>query len=145
MEFYYMKLANELEQKIRSGRFAVGERLPSLRAMRRQTGRSISTVYHAYEELEQRGVIDVREKSGFFVRPRIEKIMDRPRSGEQEIIPVKVTRNEMAALPARVSLCRKVVCVFGLSWKNRSIPCIFLKKPQNQILPWFRVRFVRPL
>ncbi len=103
MEFYYMKLANELEQKIRSGRFAVGERLPSLRAMRRQTGRSISTVYHAYEELEQRGVIDVREKSGFFVRPRIEKIMDRPRSGEQEIIPVKVTRNEMAALLQRTN------------------------------------------
>jgi DNA-binding transcriptional regulator YhcF (GntR family) len=33
--------------------------------MRQQTGRSISTVSHAYAELEQLGIIDVREKSGF--------------------------------------------------------------------------------
>ncbi len=70
-DYQYLRLANELEQKIRLGRYKAGEKLPSLRLMRRQTGRSMSTVYHAYSELEQRGIVDVREKSGFYIRPPV--------------------------------------------------------------------------
>ena len=36
MEYHYLKLANDLESKIRLGRYKAGEKLPSLRVMRRQ-------------------------------------------------------------------------------------------------------------
>lgn len=98
MEYHYLKLANDLESKIRSGRFKAGEKLPSLRAMRQQSGRSMSTVYHAYAELEQRGVVDVREKAGFFVRPLIDRSLPRPASDKKIIRPHKVVINGMATM-----------------------------------------------
>ncbi|NOR25957.1 MAG: hypothetical protein GQ542_16525 [Desulforhopalus sp.] len=36
MEYHYLKLANDLESKIRLGRYKAREKLPSLRVMRRQ-------------------------------------------------------------------------------------------------------------
>ena len=98
MDFQYLKLANELELKIRSGSYRVGEKLPSLRNMREQSGRSISTVSHAYAELEQRGVVDVREKSGFYVRPLIEKILPLPARSKKIVVPHKVEVNGMASI-----------------------------------------------
>jgi len=65
MAYYYIELANQLERQITAGEYRAGERLPSLRKLRALTGRSISTVYQAYEELENRGLVEVREKSGF--------------------------------------------------------------------------------
>lgn len=97
-DYQYMRLANELEQKIRLGRYRAGDKLPSLRAMRRQTGRSMSTVYHAYSELEQRGVVDVREKSGFYIRPLVSQVLQRPGIDRTIVEPHRVTINAMAEL-----------------------------------------------
>lgn len=98
MDFQYLKLANELELKMNSGQYRVGEKLPSLRKMRERTGRSISTVSHAYAELEQRGRIDVREKSGFYVRPSLNKILPLPVSNKKIIVPHTIAVNEMASI-----------------------------------------------
>ena len=103
MEYHYLKLANDLEAKIRLGRYKAGEKLPSLRAMRQRTGRSISTVYHAYAELEQRGLVDVREKSGFFVRPLIDRSLPRPASDKKIIRPHRVAINAMATMLQQAS------------------------------------------
>ena len=98
MEYHYLRLANDLESKIRLGRYKAGEKLPSLRAMRQQTGRSISTIYHAYAELEQRGIVDVREKSGFFIRPLLDRSLPRPTRERKIIHPHTVAINAMATL-----------------------------------------------
>lgn len=98
MDYHYIQLANELERKIRSGSYRAGEKLPSLRSMHQQTGRSISTVVQAYTELEQRGVIDVRERSGVYVKPLLDKILPRPQSERTLVPPVRVTINEMASI-----------------------------------------------
>ena len=81
MEYQYLKLANKLEQQIQAGEYRAGEKLPSLRKLRESTGRSISTVYQAYEELENRGLVEVREKSGFFARPLLHDILPLPKQG----------------------------------------------------------------
>lgn len=112
MEYHYIKLANELEKMIRSGGYKAGDKLPSLRAMRRQSGRSISTVYHSYEELEQRGLLDVREKSGFFVRPIIEKVVGGATAYQLNIRPHKVAKNAMATL-LQYSTSNPDVLTFG--------------------------------
>ena len=78
MGFQYIKLAENMEQKIGNGEYRAGERLPSLRSLHTMTGLSLATVYSAYIELEKRGVVEVREKSGFYVKPRLDAILPLP-------------------------------------------------------------------
>ena len=55
-DFRYRHLAEEIEKKILSGIYQPGERLPSIRKMHKQSNLSISTIYHAYMELESMGL-----------------------------------------------------------------------------------------
>lgn len=101
MEYHYLKIANKLEQQIQAGEYLAGDKLPSLRKLRAATGRSISTVYQAYEELENRGLIEVREKSGFFVRPLLNDILSLPKQGVSPVKSHKVAINVLASMMQR--------------------------------------------
>lgn len=68
-EFHrYERLATSLEQQIRAGTFQVGERLPSVRELRRYHGVSTGTVVKALSILESQGLAFARPKSGFYVQ-----------------------------------------------------------------------------
>ncbi|MDP3479902.1 MAG: PLP-dependent aminotransferase family protein [Desulfoprunum sp.] len=112
MEYHYLRLANELEQKIRSGKYRAGEKLPSLRSLRSQTGRSLSTVYQAYTELENRGVIDVRDKSGFYARPLLEKILPLPVGEKVVVRPHAIAINALSSI-MQDSMTRPRMLPFG--------------------------------
>ena len=75
----YLKLAQTLEQQIARGILRPGDRVPSVRSFSRQQGVSISTVIEAYVWLENRGAIESRPKSGFFVRVPFAKSVPEPR------------------------------------------------------------------
>ncbi|MCP6769185.1 winged helix-turn-helix domain-containing protein, partial [Klebsiella pneumoniae] len=47
-----------------------GDRLPSVRRLAQERSVSVSTVLEAYLQLENAGLIEVRPKSGHFVRRR---------------------------------------------------------------------------
>ncbi len=64
----YAALADRLAAQIRSGVFRPGERMPSIRTLHRESALSISTVNHALAELERRGMVEARPRSGYFVR-----------------------------------------------------------------------------
>lgn len=64
----YVSLADRLAGLAASGSLRPGARLPSVRALSEQHGVSVSTAVQAYRTLEDRGVIEARPKSGFFVR-----------------------------------------------------------------------------
>ena len=66
----YEQLADDLAQAIREGLLKTGERLPSVRQTCQRRGVSPSTVFQAYGLLEARGLIEVRPRSGFYVRPQ---------------------------------------------------------------------------
>lgn len=66
----YQKLAEELAEGIRAGVLRPGDRLPSVRQLRRQRGVSPSTIFRAYAELEAQGLVEARARSGYFVRMR---------------------------------------------------------------------------
>jgi DNA-binding transcriptional MocR family regulator len=65
----YEVLANAMAAEIRSGRVAVGSRMPSLRQIIVQHGVSQSTVFRAYYLLEKWGLIRAQERSGYYVAP----------------------------------------------------------------------------
>lgn len=69
----YEQLAGDLIQQIEAGVYEPGDRLPGVRKLAAQRGISISTVVEAYRWLEDRGRIEGRARSGFYVRaPRRE-------------------------------------------------------------------------
>jgi len=63
----YAAVAQQLLAQITSGALRPGDRLPSVRELARQTGRSVTTVLRAYEHLEALGTISARPRSGYFV------------------------------------------------------------------------------
>jgi DNA-binding transcriptional MocR family regulator len=94
--FRYARLADELEGKVRDGVYRSGEKLPSLRKLHDQTGLSITTVYQAYIELEKRGVVAARQKSGYYVNPMLGRILPPPAAQKLRLVPKKVSMNSLA-------------------------------------------------
>jgi DNA-binding transcriptional MocR family regulator len=66
----YERVAQIIERQIDGGSLRARERVPSLRAMSRHAGVSIGTVVQAYLQLERRGLIETRPRSGYFVAQR---------------------------------------------------------------------------
>lgn len=64
----YEQLAHEFLSQIQSGTLRPGDKLPSVRRISRQKVLSVTTVRQAYQTLEERGVIEARPQSGYYVR-----------------------------------------------------------------------------
>jgi DNA-binding transcriptional MocR family regulator len=76
----YERFAQELAEQIEAGTFPEGGRIPALRESADQHSLSLSTVLQAYRLLENRGLIEARPQSGYYVKYR-------PRSGAIEADP----------------------------------------------------------
>lgn len=63
----YESLAADLAGMIDSGALRPGERMPSVRQLRERRQLSASTVFNAFYQLEARGLIVARARSGYFV------------------------------------------------------------------------------
>lgn len=66
----YVRLADEIAGHIARGQLAVGERVPSVRTLALQKKLSPTTALAALRHLEQRGDIEARPQSGYYVRQR---------------------------------------------------------------------------
>lgn len=94
--FQYIQLAGAVEEKIKSGIFPAGTKLPSLRVMKEESGLSISTIHMAYIELEKRGLVEPKEKSGFFVKAWLEPKCPVPSPSPISPVPKRYTNNDLA-------------------------------------------------
>lgn len=65
----YLAVAEDIAQLIGAGTLRPLERVPSVRRLARQRRVSITTAVASLRELEQRGLIEARPKSGYFVAP----------------------------------------------------------------------------
>lgn len=74
----YARLADQLLQQIREGLLRTGDRLPSVRRLAEQEQVSIATVNMAYAQLADRGWIEARPKSGYFVRKPAGEVLAEP-------------------------------------------------------------------
>src|SRR5256885_3589212 len=74
----YAQVAAKLGGLIEGGVLRMGDRVPSVRRASRQHKVSLTTAVQAYLALENRGLIEARPKSGFFVRHRPHLALDEP-------------------------------------------------------------------
>jgi DNA-binding transcriptional MocR family regulator len=86
----YEHLADELGQAIDRGSLRAGDRLPSVRRLAQERSVSVATVLEAYMRLENAGLIEVRPKSGHFVRRR-SALTAEPRTPRACSTPSRVT------------------------------------------------------
>jgi DNA-binding transcriptional MocR family regulator len=80
---------------INEGTFREGDRVPSVRKLSQQLGVSITTVMEAYRLLEDRGVIEARPQSGYYVRNRFPSLAE-PAMSQPVCEPKAVTSAELA-------------------------------------------------
>ncbi len=65
--FLYEQVADKITKLVEHGTLLPGDRIPSVRKMSSQQGISISTVLEAYYLLENRGIVEAKSQSGFYV------------------------------------------------------------------------------
>ena len=83
----YERIAERILTSIRDGTLITGQRLPSVRRASQQFDVSVTTVLEAYRRLEDRGVIEARPQSGYYVR----------RTPDAPPAPARTATNERAA------------------------------------------------
>lgn len=99
----YERLAEDLSGIIVAGNLRPGERLPSVRRLSRERRLSVSTVLQALRQLEDRGLVEARPQSGYFVRhASARRAQPSVRSTPEEAVPVDVSQRLMRVLQTSV-------------------------------------------
>ncbi len=95
----YERLAEDLGGIIVAGNLRPGERLPSVRRLSRERRLSVSTVLQALRRLEDRGLVEARPQSGYFVRHTLaRRSQPNARSTPEAPVPVDVSQRLMRVL-----------------------------------------------
>jgi GntR family transcriptional regulator len=63
----YLQIVQQVQQSLRLGLLAPGDRLPTAREVVEATALNPNTVLKAYRELESRGLVETRRRHGTFV------------------------------------------------------------------------------
>jgi DNA-binding transcriptional MocR family regulator len=93
--YLYEQVEGLVKGMIDDGVLKVGERVPSIRAMSRKARVSMATVMQAYLALENKGYVESRPKSGFYVRPRRGPEASVPRKSNPRMRPRRVERQDL--------------------------------------------------
>ncbi|GAB4302985.1 MAG: PLP-dependent aminotransferase family protein [Desulfuromonadia bacterium] len=117
----YERVAAEIRALIDQGVFRGGDRLPSLRQMSTQLSVSINTVIQAYTLLEDRGVIQARPQSGYYVRRHPPEI---PAEPERRTLPSprSVTVSELCHQVMHDMMNRELLPLGGAIPSPRHLP-----------------------
>ncbi len=67
----YEEVAARIGGLIEQGTYRPGDRIPSIRELSRRMNVSVNTVMEAYANLENRGIVEARPQSGYYVRSRL--------------------------------------------------------------------------
>ncbi|WP_295797024.1 PLP-dependent aminotransferase family protein [Mucilaginibacter sp.] len=100
-DFLYMQIADRLSNQIKGRVLKTGEKLPSVRALSHEQGISLSTAYKAYVQLEIKGLIEARPKSGYYVRYTPARSFDEVKKENTVTESKKLSVDDMIAMVHR--------------------------------------------
>lgn len=93
----YVRLAEHLTRQVAEGVLRQGDRVPSLRELSRQQNVSVSTALQAYLWLENRGFLEARPQSGFYVRTPFSELIPEPHFEASKMQPPTAGTNAILA------------------------------------------------
>jgi DNA-binding transcriptional MocR family regulator len=105
----YAQLASDFRRQIDGGVLRAGDKLPSIRALRRGRRVSAATVMEAYLRLERDGYVRARDRSGFYVVQPLASALPQPRVAASLVAPAPVGISELVAGVLRQTGDRKLV------------------------------------
>ena len=88
----YLTLANSIETQIQANVFGPGDRLPSVRSLCSDHRLSMETVLHTLRVLEDRGFVEARPRSGFYIKSRNQLPEPLPQALRLKASPVEVSK-----------------------------------------------------
>jgi DNA-binding transcriptional MocR family regulator len=118
----YESLADNLARSIERGSLRGGDRLPSVRGLANQRGVSVATVLMAYQQLENDGLVEIRARSGHYVKRKSLVALAEPR-------PPTVNRTA-----TKVSVCLGVSAVMK-AMRDRSVVPLGAAEIDPELLP----------
>src|SRR5947208_17095942 len=77
----YVRIAETFTRQVATGVLRPGDRVPSLRKRSREQGVSLSTALQAYVWLENRGYLEARPHTGFYIRTPSVELIPAPHAG----------------------------------------------------------------
>lgn len=95
--YLYERVVDKIAKLVHQGTLRPGERIPSVRRLSSQLGVSISTVLQAYLVLENRGLIEARPQSGYYVRFRFRELPPEPTTSDPYPSATLVGVNELVS------------------------------------------------
>lgn len=109
----YGHIADALAGQIERGVLGPGDRLPSVRQLSAQRRVSISTAMQAYGRLEDRGLVEARPKSGYYVRSRRLDRLPEPRASAPAVRAARIAVGEQRARVLEAGV-RSDIVPFGI-------------------------------
>lgn len=71
----FLQIADTITEKVVSGEFPAGEKIPSVRELAAEMGVNPNTVMRTYSELQAMNIIENQRGIGYFVNPEAQKII----------------------------------------------------------------------
>lgn len=93
----YLRIAANVTQQVAKGVLRTGDRVPSLRRLSQQHRVSMTTALQAYLWLENRGYLEARPQSGFYVRRPFSTLIPEPQFEAATTKPMAVGTNAILA------------------------------------------------
>jgi DNA-binding transcriptional MocR family regulator len=125
-DLLYLRVAEQLERQILEDVLNIGDKLPSVRALSKAQGISVSTALQAYYHLEGKGLIESRPQSGYYVRFNPQRFPERPSCSEP-------------ALAARNKNVDAIISEVYDNWTDSRITRFSLSVPAPELLPVARL------
>src|SRR5580692_10119922 len=89
----YVRIAERFTHQVANGVLRPGDRVPSLRRLSKEQGVSLSTALQAYLWLENRGYLEARPQSGFYIRTPFAKLIPEPQAESIQSQPAAMGSN----------------------------------------------------
>lgn len=71
----FLQIADTITDKVVSGEFPAGEKIPSVRELASEMGVNPNTIMRTYSELQAMNIIENQRGIGYFVNPEAQKII----------------------------------------------------------------------
>lgn len=71
----FLQIADTITDKVVSGEFPAGEKIPSVRELASEMGVNPNTIMRTYSELQAMNIIENQRGIGYFVNPDAQKII----------------------------------------------------------------------
>ncbi len=99
----YEDVAQRVQTLIEDGTLRPGDRIPSVRRLHRQWAVSVSTILEAYRLLEDRGLVEARPRSGYYVKASPRALVEEPTCTDPPRRPQRVRIDLVMRLHAEVN------------------------------------------